>query len=122
MVGEPTVLQQLPLVQYVSADDLVVLFALPFLGNGLVLYVTEDFLGHPEHTSFTVAGFVLLALTVLVAPTFDRGVAVALQRVLGWQIGFQVGRPLTIYWGIWTGLSFLAAYDEWTDDASTGTG
>lgn len=122
MVGESTVLQQVPLVQYVSADDLVVLFALPFLGSGVVLYVTEDLLGHPEHTSFTVAGFVLLALTVLAAPAFDRGVAVALQRVLGWRIGFQVGRPLTVYWGIWTGLSFLAAYDEWSDDASAGTG
>lgn len=122
MAGEAAVLQQLPLVQYVSADDLVVLFALPLFGSGVVLYVTEDLLGYPEHTSFTVAGFVLLALTVLAAPAFDRGVAVALRRVLGWRIGFQVGRPLTVYWGVWTGLSFLAAYDEWTDDASAGTG
>lgn len=122
MVGELPILQQSPAVESISAAGLVGLFVVPILGLELVPYVTEGLLDYPEYKSFTVTSFILLALTVLVGPLFDQPVALGLERTVGLRVGLRLGHPLTIYWGIWTGLSFLTAYDEWKEYATPRPG
>lgn len=112
-------LQQSPSTTFVSLDDLFVLLLVPLLGGGLVLTVLEDILGYRESISFGVVGGLLLGLAVLVGPQFDYAVARTLRRAFGWRIGFQVGRPLTLYWGIWGALLLAAAYDESTGDGES---
>jgi hypothetical protein len=115
-------IQQAPFGPYVSLESLFVLAVLPFLVGGLVLWVVEDLLGRAEYVSFGAAGVVILGLAALFAPEFDGAVALAIAREFGWRIGLQVGRPLTLYWGVWGVLMVLAAYDEWPSGSGETAG
>lgn len=106
------VLQRPSSVRYVSPDELFVLFLLPLLGGAVVLYVVEDLLGYPEWQSYGATGLALLGLALTLGRALDTGVAYALQREFGWRIGFQVGSPLTIYFGLWAAMLFLTAHEQ----------
>lgn len=114
--------QQSGVGSYVSLDDLVVMLAFPFLFVGVIAYVMEDLLGRPEYQSGAVSGGILLVIGLTAGPGFDRGVARALWREFGWQVGFQVEHPLTLFWGGWGVLVLLGAIAEYQEQEPTTGG
>lgn len=110
-------LQQTPWWEPFTGDKMMVLLLVPLLGGAVVYTVIENVLGYPETISYGVMGSILLVLALVVSPELDTAFAAALQRTFGWQIGFQVGRPLTLYYGIWGGLILLGAYGEWSEES-----
>lgn len=106
------VLQQSSTFQYLTLDDLVALAISPFIVVGIVLFVMESVLGTREQTAAGTAGAVLTGLAIIAPADLNAATASALQREFGWRIGFEVGRPVALYWGFRGILFLLGAYGE----------
>lgn len=99
-------------VPYISLDDLLVIAFFPILIFGIASFVVESVFGGRESTAAGVGGAILVGLAVIVPADLNRAVAIALWREFGWRIGFEVTRPVAVYWGILGALFLLGALEE----------
>lgn len=102
-----------------SADDLVALAISPFLVVGVAIFVVEDLLNAEDHVAAGVGGGLLAVMAVVVPADLNVAAAVALYRELGWRIGFQLERPIAVYWGLWAAIFLLGAWEERTEHRET---
>jgi hypothetical protein len=104
-------------VPHISLDGLVALVISPFLIFALVNFIVSVF-GARESTAGVVGGGALVGLAVIVPADLNRAVAVALWQEFGWRIGFEVARPVAVYWGILGALFLLGGYAERQESTS----
>lgn len=99
-------------VPHISLGGLVALVLSPFLVFALVSFVVESVFGGRESTAGGVGGAVLISLAVIVPADLNRAVAVAIWQELGWRIGFELVRPVALYWGLIGIVFLLGGYAE----------